>query len=158
MATPHIGAMSTKAKVYEAKTCIEDGASEIDMVINVGMLKAQEYSYVEGEIRQIKEAIGNNVLKVIIETCYLTDEEKVKACKLALNANADFVKTSTGFGTGGATFEDVKLMKETVGNRAKVKASGGVRTYEDAVKYIELGAERLGTSSGINIVKKIGGK
>ncbi|WP_288867098.1 deoxyribose-phosphate aldolase [uncultured Sneathia sp.] len=153
-----LGAMSTKAKVYEAKTCIEDGASEIDMVINVGMLKAKEYSYVEGEIRQIKEAIGNNVLKVIIETCYLTDEEKVKACELALNANADFVKTSTGFGTGGATFEDVKLMKETVGNRAKVKASGGVRTYEDAVKYIELGAERLGTSSGINIVKKIGGK
>ena len=123
------------------------------MVINVGMLKAKEYSYVEDEIRKIKEAIGDNVLKVIIETCYLTDEEKVKACELSLNANADFVKTSTGFGTGGATPEDVALMKKTVGDRAKVKASGGVRSYEDAVKYIELGAQRLGTSSGIKIME-----
>ena len=148
-----LGAMSTTSKVFEAKTCIEDGASEIDMVINVGMLKAKEYSYVEDEIRKIKEAIGDNVLKVIIETCYLTDEEKVKACELSLNANADFVKTSTGFGTGGATPEDVALMKKTVGDRAKVKASGGVRSYEDAVKYIELGAQRLGTSSGIKIME-----
>ena len=120
-----LGAMSTEAKVYEAKKCIEDGANEIDMVINVGMLKAKEYDYVKEEIRQIKEAIGTNVLKVIIETCYLTDDEKVKACELAVEAKADFVKTSTGFGTNGATFEDVALMKKTVGNRAKVKASGG---------------------------------
>ncbi|MDK9580267.1 deoxyribose-phosphate aldolase [Sneathia sanguinegens] len=149
-----LGAMSTEAKVYEAKKCIEDGANEIDMVINVGMLKAKEYDYVREEIRQIKEAIGTNVLKVIIETCYLTDDEKVKACELAVEAKADFVKTSTGFGTNGATFEDVTLMKKTVGNRAKVKASGGVKTYETAVKYIELGAERLGTSSGIQIINK----
>lgn len=149
-----LGAMSTEAKVYEAKKCIEDGANEIDMVINVGMLKAKEYDYVKEEIRQIKEAIGTNVLKVIIETCYLTDDEKVKACELAVEAKADFVKTSTGFGTNGATFEDVALMKKTVGNRAKVKASGGVKTYETAAKYIELGAERLGTSSGIQIMNK----
>ena len=149
-----LGAMSTEAKVYEAKKCIEDGANEIDMVINVGMLKAKEYDYVKEEIRQIKEAIGTNVLKVIIETCYLTYDEKVKACELAVEAKADFVKTSTGFGTNGATFEDVTLMKKTVGNRAKVKASGGVKTYETAVKYIELGAERLGTSSGIQIINK----
>lgn len=149
-----LGAMSTEAKVYEAKKCIKDGANEIDMVINVGMLKAKEYDYVREEIRQIKEAIGTNVLKVIIETCYLTDDEKVKACELAVEAKADFVKTSTGFGTNGATFEDVALMKKTVGNRAKVKASGGVKTYETAVKYIELGAERLGTSSGIQIMNK----
>ena len=149
-----LGAMSTEAKVYEAKKCIEDGANEIDMVINVGMLKAKEYDYVREEIRQIKEAIGTNVLKVIIETCYLTYDEKVKACELAVEAKADFVKTSTGFGTNGATFEDVALMKKTVGNRAKVKASGGVKTYETAAKYIELGAERLGTSSGIQIMNK----
>ena len=139
-------------KVFEAKKAIEDGASEIDMVINVGALKDKDYELVENEIRRIKEAIGKNVLKVIIETCYLTDEEKVKACELAVNANSDFVKTSTGFGTGGATFEDVELMKRTVGDKAKVKASGGVRDFETAKKYIELGAERLGTSSGIAIV------
>lgn len=148
-----LGAMSTSAKVFEAKDCIANGASEIDMVINVGMLKAGEFSYVEDEIRKIKEAIGENVLKVIIETCYLTEEEKVKACELSLNAKADFVKTSTGFGTGGATEEDVALMKKVVGNNAKVKASGGVRSYEDAIKYINLGAERLGTSSGIKIME-----
>ena len=106
----------------------------------------------ENEIRKIKEAIGSNVLKVIIETCYLTDDEKVKACELSVNAKADFVKTSTGFGTGGATFEDVELMKKTVGDKAEVKASGGVKDLETAKKYIELGAARLGTSSGIAIV------
>ena len=148
-----LGAMTTAAKVFEAKEAVENGASEIDMVINVAKLKDGEFEYVENEIRQIKEAIGDNVLKVIIETCYLTDEEKVKACELSLVAKADFVKTSTGFGTGGATYEDVKLMKSVVGNNAKVKASGGVRDKETAQKYVELGAERLGTSSGIDIVK-----
>ena len=146
-----LGAMTTAAKVFEAKEAVENGASEIDMVINVA--KDGEFEYVENEIRQIKEAIGDNVLKVIIETCYLTDEEKVKACELSLVAKADFVKTSTGFGTGGATYEDVKLMKSVVGDNAKVKASGGVRDKETAQKYVELGAERLGTSSGIDIVK-----
>ena len=148
-----LGAMTTAAKVFEAKEAIENGASEIDMVINVAKLQDGEYEYVEEEIRQIKEAIGKNVLKVIIETCYLSDEEKVKACELSLKAKADFVKTSTGFGTGGATFEDVKLMKSVVGNNAKVKASGGVKDKETAEKYVELGAERLGTSSGIEIIK-----
>ena len=148
-----LGAMTTAAKVFEAKEAVENGASEIDLVINVAKLKDGEFEYVENEIRQIKEAIGDNVLKVIIETCYLTDEEKVKACELSLVAKADFVKTSTGFGTGGATYEDVKLMKSVVGDNAKVKASGGVRDKETAQKYVELGAERLGTSSGIDIVK-----
>ena len=148
-----LGAMTTAAKVFEAKEAIENGASEIDMVINVAKLQDGEYGYVEEEIRQIKEAIGKNVLKVIIETCYLSDEEKVKACELSLKAKADFVKTSTGFGTGGATFEDVKLMKSVVGNNAKVKASGGVKDKETAEKYVELGVERLGTSSGIEIIK-----
>ena len=148
-----LGAMTTAAKVFEAKEAVENGASEIDMVINVAKLKDGEFEYVENEIRQINEAIGDNVLKVIIETCYLTDEEKVKACELSLAAKADFVKTSTGFGTDGATYEDVKLMKSVVGDNAKVKASGGVRDKETAQKYINLGAERLGTSSGIDIVK-----
>ena len=148
-----LGAMTTAAKVFEAKEAVENGASEIDMVINIAKLKDGEFEFVENEIRQIKEVIGDNVLKVIIETCYLTDEEKVKACELSLAAKADFVKTSTGFGTGGATYEDVKLMKSVVGNNAKVKASGGVRDKETAQKYVDLGAERLGTSSGIEIVK-----
>ena len=148
-----LGAMTTAAKVFEAKEAVENGASEIDMVINIAKLKDGEFEFVENEIRQIKEAIGDNVLKVIIETCYLTDEEKVKACELSLVAKADFVKTSTGFGTDGATYEDVKLMKSVVGDNAKVKASGGVRDKETAQKYVDLGAERLGTSSGIEIVK-----
>ena len=148
-----LGAMTTAAKIFEAKEAVENGASEIDMVINVAKLKDGEFDYVENEIRLIKEVIGDNVLKVIIETCYLTDEEKVKACELSLVAKADFVKTSTGFGTGGATYEDVKLMKSVVGDNAKVKASGGVRDKETAQKYVNLGAERLGTSSGIEIVK-----
>lgn len=148
-----LGAMTTAAKVFEAKEAVENGASEIDMVINIAKLKDGEFEFVENEIRQIKEAIGDNVLKVIIETCYLTDEEKVKACELSLVAKADFVKTSTGFGTDGATYEDVKLMKSVVGDNAKVKASGGVRDKETAQKYVDLGVERLGTSSGIEIVK-----
>ena len=148
-----LGAMTTATKVFEAKEAVENGANEIDMVINIAKLKDGEFEYVEDEIRQIKEAIGDNVLKVIIETCYLTDKEKVKACELSLAAKADFVKTSTGFGTDGATYEDVKLMKSVVGNNAKVKASGGVRDKETAQKYVDLGAERLGTSSGIDIVK-----
>lgn len=152
-----LGAMSTSAKVFEAEEAIKNGANEIDMVINVAKLKDGDFSYVENEIRAIKEAIGNNILKVIIETCYLTHDEKIKACELSLNANADFVKTSTGFGTGGATYEDVELMKKVVGENAKVKASGGVRDRETALHYIELGAERLGTSSGVEIINnKIG--
>lgn len=148
-----LGQMTKDAKVFEAKEAIKNGASEIDMVINIGALKDKDYDFVEQEIREIKQAIGTNVLKVIIETCYLTNEEKEIACKLSLNAKADFVKTSTGFGTGGATIEDVMLMKNVVKDKAKVKASGGVKDYITAKKYIEIGAERLGTSSGINIVE-----
>lgn len=148
-----LGAMSTESKIYEAKNCIENGAKEIDMVINIGMLKSENYKYVMEEIRRIKEAIGDNILKVIIETCYLNNEEKIKACELAMKANADFVKTSTGFGTGGATFEDVFLMKKIVGNKCKVKASGGIKNLETALKYIELGADRLGTSSGVKLIE-----
>jgi len=147
-----LGAMTTEAKVFEAKDCIAKGANEIDMVINIGMLKSGDYEYVEDEIRRIKEAIGNNVLKVIFENCYLTDDEKKTVTQLAVNAKADFVKTSTGFGTGGATFEDVQLMKEIVGDKAQIKAAGGVRDVATAIKYIEMGVTRLGTSSGVSLV------
>lgn len=148
-----LGAMTKTAKIFEAREAIANGANEIDMVINIGKLVEGDSKYVEDEIREIKEAIGENVLKVIIETCYLNEEQKMLACELSLNANADFVKTSTGFGTAGATFEDVILMKKMVGDNAEVKASGGVKSYETAEKYIELGATRLGTSSGIEIIK-----
>ncbi|MCK0162151.1 deoxyribose-phosphate aldolase [Allomuricauda sp. F6463D] len=146
-----LGAMSTKAKVFEAMDCIENGADEIDMVINIGWLKSELYDTVREEITAIKKAIGDKILKVIIETCYLTEEEKAKACILAIEGQADFVKTSTGFGTGGATFEDVKLMKRIVGENSKIKASGGIKDKETALKYLELGVTRIGTSSGPNI-------
>ena len=147
-----LGAMSTAAKVFEAKQAVADGADEIDMVINVGWLKDGKDDAVREEIRAIKTAVGARVLKVIIETCYLSDAEKVRACELSVAAGADFVKTSTGFGTGGATVEDVQLMLDTVKGRALVKASGGVRDAEAAKKYIEMGVMRLGTSNGIKIV------
>ncbi len=150
-----LGAMSMETKTFEAVEGIKNGADEIDMVINIGWLKSGEYSLVRNEISQIKKAIGDKVLKVIIETCYLTIEEKQKACQLAVEAKADFVKTSTGFGSGGATFEDVELMKNSVGDKAKIKASGGVKDRETALHYIKLGASRLGTSSGISIVTEI---
>lgn len=149
-----LGAMAKEAKIFEAKSAIEDGACEIDMVINIGRLKSKDYDYVEDEIRQIKEAIGDNVLKVIIETCLLTDEEKVKACELSVKAGADFVKTSTGFSTGGAKVSDVKLMADTVGDKAKVKASGGIHTREEALSFIEAGASRIGASKSIEICKE----
>lgn len=148
-----LGAMSTEAKIAEAKFCIADGADEIDMVINIGWLKSGDYKGVETEISAIKKAIGDTVLKVIIETCYLSEEEKRVACLAALNAKADFVKTSTGFGTGGATPEDVKLMKEVVGDKLQIKASGGIKDKKTALNYISmLGVSRLGTSSGISLV------
>lgn len=147
-----LGAMSTAAKVFEAQQAVRDGADEIDMVINVGWIKSGHSDAVREEIRVIKQAIGDRVLKVIIETCYLSDDEKVRACNLSLDAGADFVKTSTGFGTGGATFDDVQLMLNTVDGKASVKASGGVRDIETALKYIGMGVKRLGTSNGIKIV------
>lgn len=146
-----LGAMSTESKVFEAKDSVANGADEIDMVINLGWLKSGKLELVEREISEIKKAIGNKVLKVIIETCYLTQDEKIKACELAVKAGADFVKTSTGFGEGGATLEDVKLMKKVVGNKAKIKASGGIKNRATALKFISLGVSRIGTSSGIAI-------
>lgn len=148
-----LGANTQETKVFEAEDCIKNGADEIDMVINIGALKSGEHSRVYDEIKALREVCKDKILKVIIETCYLSNEEKKKACELSLKAKADFVKTSTGFGTNGATFDDVKLMKKIVGDKAKIKASGGIRDHETALKYIELGATRLGTSSGIAIVE-----
>lgn len=147
-----LGANTTKTKVFEVKDAIANGADEVDMVLNIGMLKGGDDAYVTDEIRQLKEAAGDHVLKVIIETCLLTDDEKVRACKDAVAAGADFVKTSTGFSTGGATVADVKLMKEAVkGSDVKVKASGGIRTKEDMEAMIAAGAERIGTSHGTDL-------
>ncbi len=148
-----LGAMTTESKVFEAKDAIEKGADEIDMVINIAKLKDGDYEYVKNEIYQIKQAIGSHLLKVIIECCLLTDEEKVLACKASVEAGADYVKTSTGFSTSGATVEDVKLMKETVGDYAKVKAAGGIRTKEEFEAMIEAGAERIGTSRGCSLIE-----
>ncbi|KAI0989467.1 hypothetical protein GJ496_004575 [Pomphorhynchus laevis] len=147
-----LGAMSKEAKIFEAKECIKQGATEIDMVINIGFMKSGMYKEVEEEIKEIKEAIGNNVLKVIIENCYLTETEKKLAVEMCVNAMVDFVKTSTGFGTGGATLEDLQLMKSIVKDKIKIKAAGGVKDLETAIKFIEAGANRLGTSSGVQLV------
>lgn len=147
-----LGANTTATKVFEVKDAIANGADEVDMVINIGALKDGDDAYVTDEIRQLKEAAGDHILKVIIETCLLTDEEKVRACRDAVAAGADFVKTSTGFSTGGATVADVKLMKEAVKESdVKVKASGGVRTKEDMQAMIDAGAERIGTSHGTDL-------
>ena len=148
-----LGQMSTRAKAAETAIAVEDGAQEIDMVINVGALKDKLYDVVLSDIREVKKACGNALLKVIIETCLLTDEEKVKACELAKEAGADFVKTSTGFSTGGAKAEDVALMRKTVGSDMGVKASGGIRDKETAESMLKAGASRLGTSATIAICK-----
>lgn len=149
-----LGAMSTAAKVFETEDAIKNGADEIDMVLNIGALKAGDLTTVENDIAAVREASKYIVLKVIFENCYLTDEEKRTACKICLDAKVDFIKTSTGFGTGGATIEDVKLMKEEVGHQVKIKASGGIRDQETALQYIHLGIDRIGTSSGIQIINK----
>lgn len=147
-----LGAMSTSAKAFEAKTAVESGAQEVDMVINVGALKENDPGYVENDIKAVVDAVkGKAIVKVIIETCLLTDEEKVTACKLAKRAGADFVKTSTGFSTGGATAKDVELMRKTVGEAMGVKASGGIRDYDTAIAMIKAGASRLGTSATVKI-------
>ena len=148
-----LGAMSTRAKALEAKIAVMDGADEIDMVINVGALKDRDYSVVLEDIKAVKEACGEHILKVIIETCLLTDDEKVKACELAKEAGADFVKTSTGFSSAGAKVEDGRLMRETVGPDMGVKASGGIHDKEFAKELVDAGANRLGTSATIEIVE-----
>ncbi len=148
-----LGAMLTEAKAFETKAAIEQGAQEIDMVINIGAAKEGDWDFVEKDIRAVMEAAkGKALVKVIIETCLLTDEEKVQACLCAKRAGAEYVKTSTGFSTGGATAEDVALMRKTVGAEMGVKASGGVRTREDAQKMLDAGATRLGTSSGVKLM------
>ena len=147
------GNYTTATKVFETKDALANGADEIDMVINVGMLKAGEYDYVLNEIKAIKEACGEHILKVIIETCLLTDEEKIKMCEIVTESGADFIKTSTGFSTAGATFADVELFAKHVGPDVKIKAAGGISSMEDAEKFVELGASRLGTSRIVKIVK-----
>jgi len=147
------GNYTTETKVFETKDALNNGADEIDMVINVGMLKAGEYDYVLNEIKAIKEACGEHILKVIIETCLLTDEEKIKMCEIVTEAGADFIKTSTGFSTAGATFADVELFAKNVGPNVKIKAAGGIASMDDAEKFIALGATRLGTSRIVKIVK-----
>ena len=149
-----LGAIDVESKVYEAKKAVDLGADEIDMVLNIGFLKSCDYLYVRNEIEQVKNAIGDRVLKVILETCYLTDEEIIVASQLAINAKADYVKTSTGFGSHGAELQDVQLMKEVVCDFAKIKASGGIRNKETAELFIAAGADRIGTSSGVAIVSE----
>ena len=147
------GYNTTNVKVYETLEAIEKGADEIDMVINIGWLKDEKYEEIENEIRAIKNVCGDKILKVIIETCLLTDEEKVKMCEIVDKSGADYIKTSTGFSTSGATFEDIKLFKESLnGSNLKIKAAGGVKSFEDAEKFIELGADRLGTSRLIKLM------
>lgn len=148
------GYSTTATKVFETKDAVANGAKEIDMVINVGFLKDGRYEELEDEIRQIHEACDGNVLKVIIETCLLTDEEKIKMCEIVTNAGAEYIKTSTGFSTAGATFEDVELMRKHVGENVKVKAAGGISSFDDAEKFVALGADRLGTSRLVKIMKK----
>ena len=148
------GYSTTATKVFETKDAVANGASEIDMVLNIGFLKDRRYDEIEAEIRAIHEACEGRILKVIIETCLLSDEEKIKMCELMTKAGAEFIKTSTGFSKAGATFADVKLMKEHVGPVVKVKAAGGISSFDDAEKFIELGADRLGTSRLVKIMKQ----
>lgn len=148
-----LGAMSPLAKIYETSQALKDGADEIDMVMNVGYFKTGQIAKVLDEITQIKWETDKKILKVILETCFLTDEQKKLACQVCVDAGADFVKTSTGFGSGGATPQDVILMRDIAAGKAKVKASGGIRDQKTALEYIALGVERIGTSNGIAIVK-----
>ena len=149
-----LGANTTNVKVFEAKEAVENGASEVDMVINIGAIKDNNWTFVKRDIAAVVNAVsGRAIVKVIIETCLLTDDEKIKACNCAVEAGANFVKTSTGFSSGGATSADVKLMRETVGNKCNVKASGGIKHIEEAILMIESGANRLGTSNGARIMR-----
>ncbi|GAA0077481.1 deoxyribose-phosphate aldolase [Clostridium sp. CTA-5] len=148
-----LGYSTTEAKIVETKKALEDGASEIDMVINITDVKNKLYDKVTEEIRALKEVVGNKILKVIIETCYLTEEEKIAMCKSVTDAGADYIKTSTGFGTGGATLEDVRLFKKHIGPNVKIKAAGGVKSVEDLEMFISEGCDRIGTSSAVNMIK-----
>ena len=147
------GNMTTKTKEFEAQDAIANGADELDMVINIGWLKEKKYDLVEEEIRALRTVCGGKILKVIIETCFLTEQEKIKMCEIVTGAGADYIKTSTGFAGGGATFEDVRLFAEHVGENVKIKAAGGITSMEDAERFLALGADRLGTSRIIKLVK-----
>ena len=149
------GNHTTEAKIYEAKDAIANGASELDMVINIGALKAKNYAYVQNEIEKLKEVCDNKILKVIIETCLLNEEEKIKMCEIVTQAKADYIKTSTGFSTDGATFDDIALFAKYVGPDVKIKAAGGISSFDDAEKFISLGASRLGTSRLVKIEKSL---
>ena len=151
-----LGQQSIETKVFETEDAIRNGANEIDYVINITELKEKNYEYVEEEMRRIVETCHrcDITCKVIFENCYLTDEEKLKMCEIALKVRPDYIKTATGFGTSGATLEDVRLMKKAVGDKIKVKAAGGIRTLDDALAYIEAGAERIGTSAGVKIIEE----
>jgi deoxyribose-phosphate aldolase len=148
-----LGYNTTAVKVFEAKEALEEGANEIDMVINVGALKDKKYDYLLNEIGEIKKAVGDKILKVIVETCYLSEEEKIKICEIVTSAGADFIKTSTGLGSAGATRDDVALFKKHIGKNVKIKAAGGIKTKEDLVDFISLGCERIGSSSAISVLK-----
>ena len=152
-----LGATPTEVKVFEAEKALEDGADELDMVINIGALKDRDYEYVKRDIEAVVQIAHKRgaIVKVIIETCYLSDEEKETACRLAMEAGADFVKTSTGFGSGGAAVEDVKLMRRIVGDKLGVKAAGGIKDYETALAMIKAGANRIGASRGVEIVRGV---
>lgn len=148
-----LGYSVTSAKVAEVEQALKDGCNEIDMVVNISDVKNGDYDKVEEEIRTLKKACGNHILKVIIETCYLTEDEKIAMCKAVTNAGADYIKTSTGFGTGGATIEDIRLFKEHIGPNVKMKAAGGVKSKDDLVMFLEAGCDRIGTSSAVGLLK-----
>ena len=150
-----LGAMSTAVKAFEAAEAIRDGADEIDMVIHIGQLKAGNTDYVLEDIKAVKAAIGDHILKVIIETCLLTEEEKITMCRLVTESGAEYIKTSTGFSTGGATFDDVRLFAEYVGEGVKIKAAGGIRTLDTALRMIELGVSRIGSTASVSIVEEL---
>lgn len=147
-----LGYSTTASKLFETREALHNGASEIDMVVNLGDVKEGNFDKVTQEIRELKKACGDKILKIIIETCYLTEEEKIELCHCVTDGGADFIKTSTGFGSAGATFDDIKLFREHIGPGVKIKAAGGIRTYEDIVTYIELGCDRLGCSAAIKVL------
>ena len=149
-----LGMSDTRVKAFETRAAIEDGAQEVDMVINVGALKDGKYDFVRSDIQTLKEVCGKDiVLKVIIETCFLTDDEKIRMCDITTSAGADYIKTSTGFGTAGATFDDIKLFSVHIGEGVKMKAAGGISSLDDAERFLELGADRLGTSRVVKLIK-----
>ena len=148
-----LGYETTAAKVVAAKEAVADGCREVDMVINIGDVKNEDFDKITAEIAAMKQAVSPNILKVIIETCYLTDEEKVRLCRCITEAEADFIKTSTGFGTAGATHDDIRLFKKNIGSDVKIKAAGGIRTIEDMKQYIEEGCSRIGASAAIKLLK-----